>query len=133
MSVEVDEDGYGEIASLEGFLRAMTKFTHEKNKKWWVDIHTGEPLERNVGEILMLTVSELSEAMEGHRKNLKDDKLPQYPMITVELADALIRICDIAGGLGLDLAGAWRDKMVYNASRKDHSHEERLKENGKKY
>ena len=36
--------------------------------------------------------SELSEAMEGDRKNLMDDHLKQYPMVAVEIADFVIRV-----------------------------------------
>ena len=102
---------------------------------WWTDLHTGESLigKRNVGEILMLAVSELAEAMEGHRKNLMDDKLPHRPMMEVELADAIIRITDTAGALGFDLPGAIVEKMAYNATREDHKPENRLKEGGKAY
>lgn len=46
---------------------------------------------------LCLTHSELSEALEGHRKGLMDDKLTHQPMLEVELADAVIRIADLAG------------------------------------
>jgi NTP pyrophosphatase (non-canonical NTP hydrolase) len=108
---------------------------HAKNKEagWWTDLNTGEPLQRNVGELLMLMVSELAEAMEGHRKNLQDDKLPHRKMIEVELADCLIRIYDAAGGLKLDLAGALVEKLAYNQTRKDHKPEERMKAEGKKY
>lgn len=79
-----------------------------KTAGWWNDINTGAPLVDRphvVGEMLMLIVSEVSEAMEGHRKGLADDKLPHRPMVEVELADAIIRIADLAGALGLDLAG----------------------------
>lgn len=100
---------------------------------WWTNIETGERLDRNVPEMLMLIVSEISEAMEGYRKNLMDDKLPHRKMIEVELADAVIRICDTAEGLGLDLAGAVREKIIFNTSRPDHKIENRLKENGKKF
>lgn len=106
---------------------------HAANAKWWFDLDTGDPLKRNVGELLMLTVSELAEAMEGHRKNLLDDKLPHRKMFEVELADAVIRIFDIAGGLELDLHGAYIEKMKYNATRVDHSVEHRKSEHGKKY
>lgn len=106
---------------------------HELNQKWWVDLHTGEPLQRNVGEMLCLVHSEISEAMEGHRKNLQDDKLPHRSMFEVELADAIIRICDIAGGMGLDLSGAIAEKLEFNKTRIDHTAEHRLSENGKKY
>lgn len=43
-----------------------------------------------------------------------DDKIPHRSMLEVELADALIRICDMAGGLGLDLEGAVLEKLEYN-------------------
>lgn len=102
---------------------------------WWSDLKTGECLigKRNVGEMLMLIVSEIAEAMEGHRKNLMDDKLPDRKMIEVELADALIRIGDLAGSMQMDLGGAVAAKLAYNAKRKDHKPEERLKEGGKAY
>lgn len=87
----------------------------------------------NVGEKLALIHSEISEAMEGHRKNLMDDKLPHRKMIEVELADAMIRIMDLAGALKLDLGGAMEEKLNYNSNRADHKIENRLKENGKAY
>lgn len=82
---------------------------------------------------LMLTVSELGEAMEGDRKNLADDKLPQYDMRAVELADAAIRIFDMAGAFGYDLGAIIAAKLEYNAHRKDHKVETRLAEGGKTY
>lgn len=82
---------------------------------------------------LCLIHSEVSEAMEGHRKNLKDDKLPERPMPEVELADAVIRIFDLAGAMGYDLGGAIAEKMEYNANRADHKPENRAKEGGKAY
>lgn len=104
-----------------------------KEAGWWNDLHTGEPVQRNVGELLMLIVSEVAEAMEGHRKGLMDDHLPNRPMIEVELADAVIRIADMAGALGLDLGGAIADKLAYNAARADHKPENRRADGGKKY
>lgn len=106
---------------------------HEANAKWWVDLETGEPIKRNFGELMALAHSELSEALEGHRKSLPDDKLPHRPMVEVELADTMIRIFDTARGMGMDLGGAMAEKMVYNASRVDHTTAHRLTENGKKY
>jgi NTP pyrophosphatase (non-canonical NTP hydrolase) len=100
---------------------------------WWHDINTGLPVERNVGELLMLCVSELSEAMEGHRKNLMDDKLSHRKMLEVELADAVIRIFDLAGSQGFDLGGAIAEKMAFNANREDHKPENRRAANGKKF
>lgn len=82
---------------------------------------------------LMLTVSELSEAMEADRKGLKDDKLPHRDGREVELADALIRICDLAGAYGFDLGGAVEEKMAYNKQRQDHTREARAAVGGKSY
>lgn len=106
-----------------------------KESGWWTDLQTGESLigKRNVGELLMLVVSEVAEAMEGHRKGLMDDKLPHRPMIEVELADALIRIFDLGGSLKLDLPGALVEKCRYNQRREDHRIETRKQEGGKKY
>jgi len=115
------------------YLNELAKQVHEANKKWWTDPATGKPIQRNRAEMLMLIVSELAEAMEGERKDLMDDKLPHRKMAEVEIADALIRLLDYVGGLEYDLGGAYVEKMAYNAIRKDHTAEERLKENGKKF
>lgn len=103
---------------------------------WWTNLQTGElKLRGDVTEILAklaLVHSEVSEAVEGVRKGLMDDKLPHRPMIEVELADAMIRIWDLAGHEGLDLAGAIDEKLSYNKVRPDHKIENRLAEGGKK-
>lgn len=98
---------------------------------WYHDPVTKEPLKRNAFELLALVHSELSEALEGHRKGLQDDKLPDRPMMEVELADALIRILDLAHGLRLDIAGAVHDKVKFNRTRADHKPENRAKDGGK--
>jgi NTP pyrophosphatase (non-canonical NTP hydrolase) len=114
-------------------LNDITEYCHEANLKWWQDPKTKEPLNRNRAELLMLIVSEIAEAMEGERKDLMDDKLPHRKMAEVELADALIRIFDYAGGFGYDLGGALVEKMKFNATRRDHTHEARLEAGGKKF
>ena len=106
---------------------------HAANSKWWYDIKTGERLQRNKGEQQMLIVSEIAEAMEGTRKSLMDDHLPHRTMEEVEMADAVIRIFDYCAGHGLDLDGAFNEKMTYNAQRADHKPENRLAPNGKKF
>lgn len=105
---------------------------HEMNYKWWHD-KNGNRLERNKAELLCLIHSEISECMEGERKSLMDDKLPHRPMAEVELADALIRICDYAAGFGYDLDGAVAEKLAFNQVRADHQHEARERANGKKW
>lgn len=66
---------------------------------------------------LALIHSEVSEALEGDRKTLWDDKLPQYKMQDVELADAMIRIFDLAGGKNIPLGEIIMAKMGYNSTR----------------
>lgn len=114
-------------------LNKLAQHCHAVNQHWWHDPRTGEKLNRNKGEMLMLMVSELSEAMEGERKNLMDDKLPHRKMAEVELADCLIRIFDYAGAYGYDLDGAVNEKMAYNAVRADHKPEARLAPGGKQW
>lgn len=86
-----------------------------------------------VGQKLCLIHSEVSEAMEGHRKGLMDDKLPHRTRLEVELADAIIRAFDLAGAMGLDLGGAIVEKMAFNAVRPDHKIEAREATGGKSY
>jgi hypothetical protein len=116
------------IAALQNHIHAQAK-----NAGWWTDLETDIPLQRNKGEMLMLMVSEISEAMEGERKNLMDDHLPQRKMAEVELADAIIRILDYAGGFGYDIGAAVAEKLEYNRRRADHKIENRRKDGGKKF
>lgn len=132
------------VASAAGVLQFKCH-SLAKEAGWWTDLVTGKDMTcqyrvpmaekppRNIGELLMLIVSEVAEAMEGARKGLMDDKLPSRPMLEVELADAVIRIFDTAGGLGLDLPGAIRHKLAYNQRRDDHKPEARRAEGGKQF
>lgn len=119
----------------ETFINGLTASIHQDNvnRGWWHDRHTGKPIERNFGEMIALVHSELSEALEGDRKELMDDKLPHRKMAEVELADAVIRIFDLAGGCGFDLGGAIVEKLLYNQRRADHKRENRAAEGGKAY
>lgn len=132
------------LATLTPSLNALSELIHQRNVDagWWTDLKTGQTLlgkdeygrdRRNVGELLMLVVSEVAEAMEGVRKNLQDDKLPHRSMLEVELADVFIRIFDIAGAHNLDLGGAVLEKLEFNKTRPDHQKENRLGENGKAF
>ena len=66
--------------------------------------------ERNIGEALMLIVTELAEAMEAHRKqdqaNFKE-----------ELADTFIRLLDLCGGLKIDMEEEIYQKSMKNKNR----------------
>lgn len=111
---------------------------HNNNveKGFWEDKET-----KNVGEVLMLCVSELSEALEAHRKN-KFANAEQFKQImhgyTVadspitfqetfqrdikdsfedEIADTVIRLFDLSEGFGIDLEFHIRQKIDYNKTR----------------
>lgn len=131
---------------------ALTDACHtaSANAGWWqhhatginlrdmVRDTTGDPLTRLLASLvvtqkLCLVHSEVSEGMEGHRKGLQDDKLPHRPMLEVELADAIIRIFDLAGAMQLDLGGAIAEKLAFNAVRLDHTPAARAAANGKTF
>lgn len=82
------------------------------NKGFWEHGST-----RNKPELLMLIVSELSEALEALRTDDKSDKLKDFTGLEEELADALIRILDMGAGLKLNLPEAILAKFEYNKSR----------------
>ncbi len=142
--------GYGGVpAPQERTLNDYAAEVHKANAKWWICMKCDEDgeikaIQRGGHEVWIIcpycngtkNIREsrnVSEALEGSRKNLPDDKLPHRKMFEVELADCVIRVLDICGGFGLDLEGAYREKMAFNAVRMDHSLEHRMSEHGKKY
>lgn len=110
----------------------------EKNHQAMVakGFHQGE---KNIGEVLMLIVSELGEALDAHRKDKFFDhdgfveELEAYAgggevragffagavkdTFEDELADAVLRIADLCGMLDIDLETHIKAKMRYNESR----------------
>lgn len=135
-------------------IQAISKEIHEnaKSKGFW-------DKERNLGEMLMLIVSEVAEAMEADRENRYYDPETRYRVgkdlsvngskwafeivdsddeawrnwfraevkntLADELADAMIRIMDLAYSRNIDLEWHIKAKMRYNSTR-PHMH-------GKKY
>lgn len=118
---------------VEKAAAVLTRYCHGLSRQcgWWDRPDANDPMMTPVR--LMLTVSELGEAMEGHRKGRMDDHLPHRKMIECELGDAVIRIFDQAGGEGYDLPGAIAEKLAYNQQRADHRPENRAKPGGKAY
>ena len=102
-SVLKDMSIFAIIPIIQGNLNLLAAECHAANQHWWHDPATGKRLDRNRGELFMLMVSEVSEAMEGERKNLMDDHLPHRRMAEVELADTVIRIMDYAGAKRFNL------------------------------
>lgn len=106
-------------------LNEMAKAVYQgnKDKGFW-------DKERNVGETLMLVVTELAEALEAHRKGNTAPPTLNMPEISKEnfemffkdtfedeIADAVIRILDLCGGWNIDLEWHVREKVKYNVSR----------------
>ena len=110
-------------------------YAQNKAKGFW-------DTKRNVGELLMLIVSELAEALEAHRKEKVAYSENILQMLASgftweeeaadlketfergikdtfedEIADAAIRIFDLAGGLGIDLDFHIQQKLAYNKTR----------------
>lgn len=118
---EIDRREVMKLVEAHLTLNALADAVHnEARRAGWYTNFDGTEKVRNIPEMLCLIHSEISEAMEGVRKGKMDDHLPWRPMIEVELADAIIRIGDLAGYLNLDLGGAVLEKVIYNRNRADH-------------
>ena len=128
-----DAEGMAELyrarhVRVKAAMALMTELSHGTSvARGWHD----KP--REDGTSIALIHSELSEALEGLRKGLKDDHLPDMDSVVVELADALHRIFDFVGKHDLPIGEAYLRKGVYNCGREDHSKEAREKEGGKAF
>lgn len=81
----------------------LSKDIHQQNVEagWW---NNADRADKHLFYTkLMLTVSEVCEAMEGDRKNLADKYLTDLPAFDVELADAMIRLLDLGGFYGFEV------------------------------
>lgn len=115
------------------YINDVTELCHglARESGWWDGVDVNAPFV--IPAKLCLIHSEISEAMEGARKDLMDDHLPHRKMIEVELADVMIRIMDLAGAMQLDPGGAMVEKLLYNTQRSDHKVDNRAKNDGKKF
>ncbi len=128
-------------------LAMLTKYCHEAsyNAGWWhVKLPDGSQVDMKnspdhpfypyfIATKMMLGVSETAEGMEGFRKNLADDKLPQFTMEECEAADELIRLFDRCGARGYRIIEAFFAKTSFNTVRPDHKPEARQGVGGKKF
>lgn len=124
---------------------AHSIYLANKKQGFWGAEDADPKTSRNFGEMLMLVTSELGEAMEAHRKDkfaswdaynsiikatpedateaesllLKRQAFKTYIKDSAEdeIADAIIRLLDMAGGLGIDLFRHINAKLDYNSSR----------------
>jgi hypothetical protein len=131
-----DNFNQADVEELQRSINSLVRITHKMAAHWWIDPVTGEDLRKNplmVPVKLALVMREASEALEAHRTDAMDDKLPQFPGIAVELVDVLFRVGDLAGAMGYDLGAPAVAKALVNATRPDHKLENRAKAGGKKY
>jgi hypothetical protein len=97
---------------------------------------------------IALIHSETSEGLEALRVDKMDDKIPEFAGITAEMADVVIRVCDLMGCIRwynasitpgevplemakYDLGAAIMAKLPFNAGRVDHDLSKRTKPGGK--
>lgn len=116
------------LAEVPGGLNTLSKSIFLKNKEKW-----NYPDNRNIGEVLCLLHSEISEALEADRKGAycvlyndtvleiidKPDFANRYKSwvkgtFEEEMADILIRLLDLCGSKGIDIETHLKAKLRYN-------------------
>lgn len=101
----IDEIRKKEKGQIMASVKELTRLCHKiaKAKGFWDG-------KRNLGEMLMLIVTELSEAMESYRVKDKEN-------FDEEIADTFIRLFDLCGGLKIDIEKEINKKMLKNKKR----------------
>ena len=123
-----------EVVSIDAItIDAVCRNIHAscRDAGWWKPEDVGD--KHVLGTKIALIHSEVSEMLEGLRKNLPDDHLPEESMEGVEAADIFIRLADYCGARGINLGSLVAKKLAYNAQRADHKLGAREAEHGKKF
>jgi len=87
---------------------------------WWDGVSTPEEKHKLIPEKLLLIITEVAEATEDYRNGSMDTFLGaggKPEGFWVEVADAVIRILDLAGAMGVDLEHIIEVKHEYNKTR----------------
>lgn len=126
----------GEANLFDGKINQLSRQIFQSNKKkgFWSE-------KPNIGEKLMLIVSELSEALEADRVNRYAKRNDFENAIGIEytekfkthikdsfedeIADSIIRLLDLCGGLHIDIEFHVKEKLEFNKTRAN--------KHGKKY
>lgn len=107
-------------------IKQLQKISHKiaRDKGFWDS-------KRNKSELLMLIVTELGEACEALRHDKRQKNYIKLPSTSEkfkkkvwekntfedELADAIIRICDLAESENIDLEWQIKNKLTFNRQR----------------
>ena len=104
---DIEETGTGSESDVKRLVSIadLTRDIHANAKAhgWWDEL-------RGVPELLCLVHSEVSEALEAYRNHDKEN-------FAEELADVVIRIFDMAEGLGVDIQAEVLKKHDINKQR----------------
>jgi NTP pyrophosphatase (non-canonical NTP hydrolase) len=90
-----------------------------KEKGFWQTDEKKMLIKRNIGELLMLIVSELGEALEALRRNDRQELNTEWRKNTFEdeIADAVIRLLDLCAAESIPLEKQILKKLEYNKTR----------------
>jgi len=114
--VSTDAAPDADTAAEMGLNQLAAEIHQNAVEKGWWDGNGG----KSFPEILMLCVSELSEALEAFRDGEPDFYMTEAGIPTgtnVELADCMIRILDYCGSQEIDIEAIIRTKHEYNKTR----------------
>lgn len=73
--------------------------------------------------VLYIIHTKLHNTIKNNHEGAMDEKLPHRSLLEVALADAVMRILDLAGACKLDLGGAIAEKMTLKAGGRTHEDE----------